>query len=92
MKSANAIGVDGSQLHPVQALAKGRPAFCVCLLAWTDDVSGNRSKQYNTHMNLYFASVNIPFRVRAQESFVHFSSTSPDVSALEQLNAFVENL
>ncbi|KAF7777799.1 hypothetical protein Agabi119p4_3871 [Agaricus bisporus var. burnettii] len=83
---------NATEPHPVRTIAKGRPAFCVRIVAWTDDVSGNRSKQYNAHMNLYFASANIPFRIRAQESFVHFSSTSPDVSALEQLNAFLKNL
>ncbi|EKM75140.1 hypothetical protein AGABI1DRAFT_103088 [Agaricus bisporus var. burnettii JB137-S8] len=83
---------DAAEPHPVRTIAKGRPAFCVRILAWTDDVSGNRSKQYNAHMNLYFSSANIPFRIRAQESFVRFSSTSPDVSALEQLNAFLKSL
>lgn len=78
--------------HPVRSIANGRPAFCIRLLPWADDVSGNRSKQYNAHMNIYFSNANIPHRIRAQEFFVRFASTSPDASALDQLDAFLKNL
>jgi hypothetical protein len=49
--------------HPVRAIVKGRPVFCTQLMLWLDDVSRNRSKQYNAHMNMYFTSANIPYRI-----------------------------
>ncbi|KXN84185.1 hypothetical protein AN958_12897 [Leucoagaricus sp. SymC.cos] len=43
-------------------------------------------------MNLYFTSVNVPHHIRAQEYFIHFSSTSPHASALDQFDAFIMSL
>lgn len=59
---------------------------------WGDDVSGNRSKQYNAHTNIYFCHANIPHTLLAQEYFVQFCSTSPHATASEQFNAFAEVL
>ncbi|KAF5372390.1 hypothetical protein D9615_009298 [Tricholomella constricta] len=77
--------------HPVRKLAQGRPVFVLRIMAWADDVSGNRSKQYNAHMNMYIANLNLPHRKHAQEYFVRFCSTSPHASSLEQFDALVED-
>ena len=71
--------------NPVRNLAKGRPTFTVSVMTWADDVSGNRSKQYNPHTNVYLANLTLPREKLQQEYFVRFCSTSPDASALEQL-------
>ncbi|KAJ7796773.1 hypothetical protein B0H14DRAFT_3093282 [Mycena olivaceomarginata] len=73
--------------HPIRHTAKGRPVFVLRIMPWADDVSGNRSKQYNTHMNMYLANVNIPHKLLAQEYFVWFCATSPHVSSLELFDA-----
>lgn len=78
--------------HPVRKIAQGRPAFCIRIMPWADDVSGNRTKQYNAHMNVYIANVSLPHRKLAQEYFVRFCSTSPHASSLEQLEALTEDL
>ncbi|KDR77189.1 hypothetical protein GALMADRAFT_267364 [Galerina marginata CBS 339.88] len=78
--------------HPVRVIANGRPAFCIRIMPWADDVSGNRSKQYNAHMNMYVANVNLPHRKLAQEYFVRFCSTSPHASSSEQFEALAEDL
>ncbi|KAJ7165402.1 hypothetical protein C8R46DRAFT_901106 [Mycena filopes] len=78
-------------LHPVRATAAGRPVFVLRIMPWADDVSGNRSKQYNAHMNMYFANTNLPHKKLAQEYFVRFCSTSPHASALEQFDALAED-
>jgi hypothetical protein len=56
-------------------------------MPWADDVSGNRSKQYNAHMNMYLPNINIPHKLLAQEYFVQFCATSPHASSLEQFDA-----
>jgi hypothetical protein len=61
-------------------------------MPWADDVSGNRSKQYNAHMNIYVANVNLPHRKLAQEYFVRFCSTSPHASSSEQMEALAEDM
>lgn len=75
--------------HPVRVKAQGRPTFTLGVMNWADDVSGNRSKQYNPHTNVYSANLHIPHQKLQQEFFIHFSSTSPTAGALEQLDGFV---
>jgi hypothetical protein len=48
------------------------------------DVSGNVSKQYNAHTNVYVANLNLPHQRLSQEYFVRFCSTSPHASSSEQ--------
>ncbi|KAJ6599487.1 hypothetical protein B0H10DRAFT_2323014, partial [Mycena sp. CBHHK59/15] len=38
--------------NPVRKIAQGRPVFSVRIIPWSDDVSGNVSKQYNPHVNI----------------------------------------
>ena len=59
-------------------------------MTWADDVSGNRTKQYNPHPNVYIANINLPHKKLQQEYFVRFTSTSPDASALEQLEVITK--
>ncbi|OBZ67227.1 hypothetical protein A0H81_13040 [Grifola frondosa] len=73
--------------HPLRKIAQGRPAYVLRIMIWADGVSGNRSKQYNAHDNIYIANLNIPHQKLSQEYFVRFCSTSPDACALEQLEA-----
>lgn len=69
--------------HPLCDVAAGRPVFNIRLSVWTNDVSGNASKQYNPHMNMYLSNQNIPHKYLVQEYFVRFVSTSPHASSSE---------
>jgi hypothetical protein len=62
------------------------------VMPWSDDVSGNVSKQYNAHTNVYMQNLNIPHKNLAQEYFVRFCSTSTFASSSEQLVALQEDL
>ncbi|KAL1699940.1 hypothetical protein EV121DRAFT_283734 [Schizophyllum commune] len=73
--------------NPIRSLAPGRDIYVVMAPIWADDVSGNRSKQYNKHMNMYMANSNLPGRLLQQEYFVRFVSTSPHASSPEQFAA-----
>lgn len=61
-------------------------------MTWADDVSGNRTKQYNPHTNVYVANMNLPHQHLQQEYFVRFHSTSQDASAMEQLDALGDTI
>ncbi|KAJ7725015.1 hypothetical protein B0H14DRAFT_3620845 [Mycena olivaceomarginata] len=78
--------------NPVRNIAKGRPVFSVRIIPWSDDVSGNVSKQYNPHMNVYMANGCLPHRKVSQEYFIRFCSTSPHASSGEQFEALVSDL
>ncbi|KAJ7923704.1 hypothetical protein B0H13DRAFT_1864689 [Mycena leptocephala] len=46
--------------HSLRKVAKGRPIFRLRVMPWSDDVSGNVSKQYNAHTNVYITNLNLP--------------------------------
>jgi hypothetical protein len=62
------------------------------LKTWMDDVSGNESKQYNAHLNMYFQHANLPKDMLDQEFFVRFLATSPHASTAELSRAMVEDI
>ncbi|KAJ7488709.1 hypothetical protein B0H11DRAFT_2405755 [Mycena galericulata] len=73
--------------HPLRKIAQGHPIFRLRVMPWSDDVSGNVSKQYNAHTNIYVTNLNLPHQKLAQEYFVRFCSTSPHASSSEQFVA-----
>ncbi|KIJ47128.1 hypothetical protein M422DRAFT_249438 [Sphaerobolus stellatus SS14] len=78
--------------HPMRIKAAGKPIYICFMILWGDDVSGNKSKQWNVHWNWYFAHAGVPKRLLAQEFFVRFASTSPHASNLEQVEAILEQI
>ncbi|KAJ3859492.1 hypothetical protein EV359DRAFT_75589 [Lentinula novae-zelandiae] len=65
----------------------GYDLYDVFIPLWADDVSGNKSKQYNKHINMYTVNSNLPGRLLHQEYFVQFVSTSPNATSPEQFSA-----
>ncbi|VDB98021.1 unnamed protein product [Peniophora sp. CBMAI 1063] len=78
--------------NPLRVKADGRPMFTIRAWVWGDDVSGNRSKQYNAHTNVYIANASLTSAKLRQEYFVRFSSTSQHASCPEQFAATVEDM
>ncbi|KAJ6587239.1 hypothetical protein B0H10DRAFT_1961528 [Mycena sp. CBHHK59/15] len=77
--------------HPLRTKAQGRPMFCLCVMPWSNNVSGNVSKQYNAHTNMYVTNLNLPHHKLSQEYFVQFTSTSPHTSSSELFTALGED-
>ena len=78
--------------NDLRVLADGEELYVVMLPLWCDDVSGNRSKQYNKHINIYMANSNLPGCLLQQEYFVRFVSTSPHATSPEQLSAVLDDI
>jgi hypothetical protein len=72
--------------------ADNRAMFRIQVTVWSDDVSGNVSKQYNPHTNIYLQNLSLPHRNLTQEYFVRFSSTSSHASSSEQFVALTKDL
>ncbi|KAF7311326.1 hypothetical protein MKEN_01034300 [Mycena kentingensis (nom. inval.)] len=66
--------------------------YVVMIPLWADDVSGNKSKQYNKHINIYMVNSNLPGQLLQQEFFVRFVSTSPNATSPEQFAALKEQI
>ncbi|KAJ7782483.1 hypothetical protein DFH07DRAFT_949282 [Mycena maculata] len=54
----------------------------VMVTPWADDVSGNKSKQYNKHMNMYAQNTCLPGRLLQQE--FHFAAFRDHVKSTEK--------
>lgn len=78
--------------NALRAFAEDEELYVIMVPIWCDDVSGNRSKQYNKHINIYMANSNLPKRLLQQEYFVRFVSTSPHATSPEQFSVVMEQI
>jgi len=69
--------------HPLRAVAGERMVYSIPLVIFIDDVSGNRSKQWNKHFSCYMSNGALPRTKLESEFHVRFVATSPHATPLE---------
>ncbi|KAJ3786078.1 hypothetical protein GGU10DRAFT_420697 [Lentinula aff. detonsa] len=88
---SNHSPVQYTSVNPLRVKAKGSPMFRLRVIPWSDDVSGNVSKQYNAHTNIYVTNANLPHQKLSQEYFIRYCSTSSVASSSEQFVALCQD-
>ncbi|KAF7965722.1 hypothetical protein HWV62_42165 [Athelia sp. TMB] len=81
--SAESAAFRDAMPHPLRATAKGRMVYSIPLIIFEDDVSGNRSKQWNKHYSCYMSNGALPRTKLDNEFHVRFVATSPHAAPLE---------
>ncbi|KIK02140.1 hypothetical protein K443DRAFT_122032 [Laccaria amethystina LaAM-08-1] len=78
--------------NKLRELAGDNDLVVVMIPLWADDVCGNKSKQYNKHINIYSVNSNLPGKLLQQEFFVRFVSTSPHATSPEQFSVLKDQI
>jgi hypothetical protein len=76
--------------NPLRKVADGGPLWTSWVDVWQDDVSGNRSKQWNLHNNTCVTHANLPRKMLQSEYYIRFVGTSQHASPIEQATAVQE--
>jgi hypothetical protein len=71
----------------LRAIAGDKLLLTSWVNVWTDDVSGNQSKAWNVHNNVYVSHANLPRQTLSHEYHIHFISTSQHAGPVEQVAA-----
>jgi ribosomal protein L35AE/L33A len=81
-------------MHPAVRFARDRdlPIILAPISVFSDETSGNVSKQYNKYESCTFTFSNMPREKRAQNIHSHILSTSNGIHAMEQLDTVAEDL
>ena len=92
LHSNNSSDNSSFDFNLLQLKAGGRPFYAVQLRFWSDDVSGNCSKQWNKHWLWCMTHSGLPKKMLNQEYFVCYICCSQNASVLEQADAICNQI
>ncbi|KAG9088201.1 hypothetical protein FRC07_012637, partial [Ceratobasidium sp. 392] len=76
--------------HPLRQQAAGREVYSEPLIVFQDDVSANRTKQWNKHHVVYASNAALPREELNKASNVKFVCSSPHAQPLEMMRCMMQ--
>ncbi|KEP45802.1 hypothetical protein V565_240180, partial [Rhizoctonia solani 123E] len=79
--------------HPLRQKAQGRPVYSIPFIVFQDDVSGNRTKQFNKHNVCYMTNAALPrteYNKTPNIRFVGLSTTCTPLEMMEGLTTMFQ--
>jgi hypothetical protein len=76
--------------HPLRRIANGRPVYSVPLIIFQDDVSANRSKQWNKHYVIYMSNAALPRKEMNKKVNIKFVGSSPHAQPLDMMGCVMQ--
>ncbi|KAG8719357.1 hypothetical protein FRC08_003023 [Ceratobasidium sp. 394] len=77
--------------NPLRSEAAGRPIYSVPFIVFVDDVSGNKSKQWNKHWCCYVSNAALPREEINRRRNIRFMSTTQHASPMEMMSGICGN-
>ncbi|KAF8595090.1 hypothetical protein BDV93DRAFT_457655 [Ceratobasidium sp. AG-I] len=76
--------------HPLRIKADGRPVYSIPFIVFQDDVSGNRSKQWNKHYVIYGSNAALPRQELNKVANTRFFGASTRSKPLEMMSGICQ--
>ncbi|KAF8887471.1 hypothetical protein CPB84DRAFT_1816628 [Gymnopilus junonius] len=90
---AQSILIQACQLHNCMPDLEANNLLPQCFIdVFRDNVSGNKSKSWNMHLNIYITHRNLPWQLLNQQIHIHFLSCSPQASVPEQFEGIKKTI
>lgn len=78
--------------HRLKSVALGKPVVMLPLILFTDDTSGNKSKQWNKFDSWCLKLAGLPNTTNSKLENIHFICCSNKTSVIEMAKPLVDNL
>ncbi|KAG8701329.1 hypothetical protein FRC08_004137 [Ceratobasidium sp. 394] len=77
--------------NPLRSRAAGRPIYSVPFIVFVDDVSGNKSKQWNKHWCCYISDAALPREQINRRRNIRFMCTTQHASPMEMMSGICKD-
>ncbi|KAG9080550.1 hypothetical protein FRC06_006451, partial [Ceratobasidium sp. 370] len=89
--SEHSVSHNNLSPNPLRSWVAGRPIYSVPFIVFVDDVSGNKSKQWNKHWCCYVSNAALPQEQMNRHRNIRFMCTTQHASPMEMMSGICKN-